>query len=479
MAGLPGIVVRVAAETSAAVKDIGRFNDAMGDAATGPEKMQRGLDRLTPAATIAFGAVAAGAVVATNAAKEQEDQLAALDAVYGDAGTAARDYATAANELGLTQADYARTSALLGNSLVQLGYDTAGAADISNQLIEASSALAAQFGGDSLATSEAITAAYRGEYDALQRYIPAINAAAVEQQALAMTGKDSAAALTAQEEAAAVTALVMEGAGGAIAAFDEQSESAAFKTQQFQASLTDTAAALGEALLPILTAVLDEALVFTEWAQENPEILQGVIVAVAALAGIILGLNVALKAYRAIMLLVRAASIAWSVATWLVNAAMYANPIGLIVLAIVVLIGVIGTLVYWIATNTDWFQRLWDWVKKVAEVVGNALASAFDWASQKVRGLIDWVKGLIDWLRDAWDRISRIADNIPFIGSSVTVTGSGLAARTATAGGPSTASTAPAGVTINVNTGVGDPAAIAREIRRALSNDNYRVGWSL
>ena len=187
----------------------------------------------------------------------------------------------------------------------------------------------------------------------------------------------------------------------------------------------------------------------------------------------------ALKAYRAIMLLVKAASKAWAVVTWYLNAAMYANPVGLIVLAIVVLIGVIGTLVYWIATNTDWFQRLWDWVKKVAEVVGNALASAFDWASEKVRGLIDWVKGLIDWLRDAWDRISRIADNIPFIGSSVTVTGSGLAARTATAGGPSTASTAPAGVTINVNTGVGDPAAIAREIRRALSNDNYRVGWSL
>jgi hypothetical protein len=477
MAGLPGIVVRVAADTAAAVKDIDRFNGALGDAATGPEKLQRGLDKLTPAATVAFGAIAAGSVVAVNAAKEQEDQLAALDAVYGEAGAAARDYAAAANELGLTQAQYAQTSALLGNSLTQLGYDTTTAAETSNQLIEASAALAAQFGGDSLATSEAITAAYRGEYDALQRYIPAINAAAVEQQALAMTGKASAAALTEQEKAAAVTALVMDGASGAIANFDEQSESAAFKTQQFQASLNDTAAALGEALLPVLTAVLDEAMVFTEWAQENPQLLQGVIVAVAALSAGIIALNVALKVYRAIQVAIRAATIAWTVVQWYLNAAMYANPVGLIILAIIALIAVIGTVIYWIAKNTDWFQRLWEWVKKVADIIKNALVSAFDWAVDKVRSLIDWVQSLIGWLRDAWDRISSIGDNIPFIGGNSA--GAGVAARSAAAGVTAATTSTPTTVNISVTTGIGDPAAIARDIRRVLRDDAYRTGWAV
>lgn len=479
MAGLPGIVVRVAAETGDAVRDIGRFNSALGDAATGPEKLQRGLDKLAPAATVAFGAVAAGAAVAVKAAAEQEDQLAALDAVYGANARSAREYASAANELGLTQAQYAQTSALLGNSLTQLGVGTQEAAETSNELIEASAALAAQFGGDSLATSEAITAAYRGEYDALQRYIPAINAANVEQQALAMTGKESAAALTEQEKAAAVTALVMDGASGALANFDEQQESVAFKTQQATAAFNDTTAALGQALLPAVTAVLDEALKFAEWAQENPELIRAVVAAVAALSGTVLALNAALKAYRAIMLLVRTATIVWTTVTWYLNAAMYANPIGLIILAIVALIAIIGAVIYWIAKNTDWFQRLWEWVKKVADVIAGALVRAFDWAAEKVRSLIEWVKDLLGWLADAWDRIRSIGDNLPFVGGS-SASGAGVAARTATAG--IAARAAPAGgrqVTINVTAGIGDPAAIAREIRRALANDDYRVGWSV
>jgi hypothetical protein len=360
-----------------------------------------------------------------------------------------------------------------------LGYDTEAAADTSNELIEASAALAAQFGGDSLATSEAITAAYRGEYDALQRYVPAINAAAVEQQALAMTGKEAADALTAQEKAAAVTALVMDGAAGAIGNFDEQSESAAFKTQQFQASLNDTAAALGEALLPALSAVLDQAMVFTEWAQENPALIQAVVAAIAALAAGILAANVALKAYRAIMVAVRAATVVWTAAQWVLNVALTANPVGLLVVAIGLLVAAIIGVIYWIAKNTDWFQKLWEWAKKVADVVRGALASAFDWASAKVRGLISWVKDLLGWLRDAWERIRSIGDNIPFIGGNSASSTTGVAARSAVAGYAATSSSSSGTVNINVTTGIGDPAAIARQVRRVLRDDAYRTGWAV
>lgn len=66
-----------------------------------------------------------------------------------------------------------------------------------------------------------------------------------------------------------------------------------------------------------------------------------------------------------------AASKAWAGAQWLLNAALDANPIGLIVIAIVALIAIIVI----IATKTHWFQDIWKvtWgaIKDAAEAVGD------------------------------------------------------------------------------------------------------------
>jgi len=50
-----------------------------------------------------------------------------------------------------------------------------------------------------------------------------------------------------------------------------------------------------------------------------------------------------------------AATKAWAATQWLLNAAMTANPIGLVIAAVVLLVGVIVL----IATKTTWFQDLW------------------------------------------------------------------------------------------------------------------------
>lgn len=65
------------------------------------------------------------------------------------------------------------------------------------------------------------------------------------------------------------------------------------------------------------------------------------------------------------------ASKVWAGAQWLLNAALDANPIGLIVIAIVALIAIIVL----IATKTHWFQDIWHavWggIKDAAEAVGS------------------------------------------------------------------------------------------------------------
>ncbi len=80
-------------------------------------------------------------------------------------------------------------------------------------------------------------------------------------------------------------------------------------------------------------------------------------------------------------------------AQWLWNIAMMANPIGLIIAAIVILIGVIVL----IAMKTTWFGDLWNWIWGK---IGDPVKAAWDWiknASEATwNGL---VKGVL-WVRD-------------------------------------------------------------------------------
>lgn len=103
----------------------------------------------------------------------------------------------------------------------------------------------------------------------------------------------------------------------------------------------------------------------------------------------------------------------WTVAQWAINAAMLANPILLIITAIILLIGAI----VWIATQTTWFQDLWgacwggikaaasavaDWwtgsfwpgVKSVFSAIGNAAVSAKDGVVNAFNAVVSFCKGL-------------------------------------------------------------------------------------
>jgi len=92
-------------------------------------------------------------------------------------------------------------------------------------------------------------------------------------------------------------------------------------------------------------------------------------------------------------------------AQWGLNAAMYANPIGIVVLGIVAAIAAVAALIYWwdeiwsvIKRFTAWiwehspFKFLIDVVDNIFPGFKNAMGALWDWIAAKFTALIDWFK---------------------------------------------------------------------------------------
>ena len=165
----------------------------------------------------------------------------------------------------------------------------------------------------------------------------------------------------------------------------------------------------------------------------------------------------------------RAISAAVTIATWLWNFAMYANPIGLIIAGIVLLIAVVAALVYKFRDKLlPMFKRVWDAVKEGVTWVRDKLGGAFQWVSDKIAGAVDWLRRMID-------KVKELLRNP--IGGILDAVGIGGRASTAvvSAAGAATARQQSVNYTVSVST-VSDSESTAREIQRVLAGSSWRNG---
>lgn len=191
------------------------------------------------------------------AASDLNETLAKVGAVFGENAREIVAWSkTTSTAFGLAQSDALQAAGSLGNMFDQLGFGGAEAADFSKQLIETAGDLTAfhNVAGGTPEVLEAMQSAFRGEFDPLQRYIPMITAAAVQQQAMADTGKKNAEQLTAQEKAAATLAIIMDNLGAANGAAAREIESATSQQRIFNARLEESRTMLGQAFVPIQQA---------------------------------------------------------------------------------------------------------------------------------------------------------------------------------------------------------------------------------
>lgn len=192
----------------------------------------------------------------TAAASDVNESLSKVNTVFGQSGKAVESFAQdAAKNFGLSKGAALDAAGGFGNMFTQLGVGQGEAAKLSTNILGLAADFSSFHNADISEVIEAQSAAFRGEYDSVQKFVPLINAASVEQKALEMTGKATTKELTAQEKALAVNAMMFEGAGAAAGDFARTSDGLANSQRIAAAEMENLQAKIGDKLMPVSLAI--------------------------------------------------------------------------------------------------------------------------------------------------------------------------------------------------------------------------------
>lgn len=312
------------------------------------------------------GAFAAGVAIAqvkdaVRAASDLEQAMGGVEAVFGKSADAVNAFAAdAANAVGLSKAQYASLATTIGSQLKNAGASQAQAAQRTQELVARGADMAAVFGGTASEAVSAMSSALKGEMDPIERYGVTLNAAAVKAQ-MAANGTDKLTGAAAQQaKQAAVLELIFKQTAQAQGKFASESNTLAGQQERMRANFENTKATLGAALLPVLTKAASTLSTVATFVQRNSTVLVPLVGAIAAVV-------VAVKLWAAAQ------------AVW--NVVMMANPIGLIILAVIALVAAV--------------VLLW----KKSDAFRNAVITVWQAVSAAVMVA---VRAVVDFLVAAW-----------------------------------------------------------------------------
>jgi len=228
---------------------------------------------------------------------------------------------------------------------------------------------------------QAIGAALRGESEPLRQYGVLLNDAALKAAALELGIYDGSGALTDQQKILAAQKVIFEQTSDAQGDFARTSDGLANSQRTLTAQIENLQTSIGQALLPVVQAVLPYIKAFADWAADNPQAF----IAIAAAIGLV------------------AAAI---VAT---NIAMALNPFSLIAAGVALLV-----------TALVVAYKKFEWFKTGVDAIINGILGAFE---SVVNGAIMMVNGIIR----AYNAIPLLPDistighvNLPRMGATAT-----------------------------------------------------------
>ena len=400
MAGPGNILIRIGAETASAVAGIGRVDKALGDSMTRGQKATAMLGKAALPAAAALTAIGAAAVSAGKAAAEdaaaQAKLAGTLERTTGATSAqvaAAEDYISAlSRQTGIADDDLRPA---LGKLATATG-DVGTAQKALNTALDVS----AQTGKSLDSVSTALAKGYAGQTTALNRLVPGIDQAAIK-----------------SKDMNKVMADLTDLTGGAAA---QAAGTAAGQYQILQTQMGELQESLGAGLLPIMQAFIPILTEAADWVAKNAKTVQILVGVIAALAGGILAANAAMKVYQAAQIAIKVATAAWTAAQWLLNAALSANPIGLVIVAVAALAA--GIVIAYQKSET---------FRNICQAAFNAVKVAIDAVAGGFKALLSAATAAFNWIVANWKvalfafgpigaAVSLIASNFNAIKSAAT-----------------------------------------------------------
>ncbi len=186
-------------------------------------------------------------------------------------------------------------------------------------------------------------------------------------------------------------------------AAEQYGQSSAAASERFSVAIENLQESLGKVLLPIITKVSNALASMASFMAEHEKLAKLLVVAVGALGGVLLAAAAAAKIAEAAQVLWSVATKAATAAQWLLNAALDANPIGIVVVALGALVAAV-IIAY---KNSETFRRIVDETWKAIKAVVLSVTGWFtDTALPAVQGFIDGIRdafnGVKTWLQDNW-----------------------------------------------------------------------------
>lgn len=215
---------------------------------------------------LARGAVG-GLKSIVSAASDAQQSIGGTEAVFGKyAGAVERDSKRAARAYGLSANTYREGANVIGALLKNQGVAQDKLGGKTKQLIGLASDLAATYGGKTSDAVEALTSAFKGEFDPLDRYGISLKQSTINAEAFRVANVKSQTEFnklsTAQQRAAqrqATTNILFKQSKDAQGQFAKQTGTLAEKQQILSARLDNVKVKLGNLVLPIMSKAADVA----------------------------------------------------------------------------------------------------------------------------------------------------------------------------------------------------------------------------
>lgn len=318
--------------------------------------------------------------------------------------------------------------------------------------------------GKDLATvSDALSKAYAGNMKGLKALSP-------EMAALIKDGAD--------------LNTIMDVLGGTFGgATAEAAGTAEGQMKRFGIAIAEAKENIGAALIPVIEKALPLLTGLGAWAQENTTTFLVIAGLIGGIAAAIVAVNIALKVYNAIQVITNALTAVW-------NALLLANPITLVVLAVVALIAILTALYF-----------KFDGVRKIVDTVFDAITTgvkfSFDAIKTYFTAVLNIYKAVFNGIASLWNNtIGKLSfsfpswvpglggkgfsvPNIPMLAEGGIVTGPTLA-MIGEAGPeavvPLSKMGGMGGVTVNVNGGLSTSAEIGQAVVNAIRAYNRSAG---